>query len=89
MLNVTYGAVKKLLRHVCEEQGATLQEESLEFPLSGPGQIINKVEESLQPGTKLAVFDHIPSNAAFINPLEAIISICRQRIEVSCRELQS
>ncbi|XP_062896835.1 uncharacterized protein LOC134342520 isoform X2 [Mobula hypostoma] len=79
MLNVTYGAVKKLLRHVCEEQGATLQEESLEFPLSGPGQIINKVEESLQPGTKLAVFDHIPSNAAFINPLEAIISICRQR----------
>ncbi|XP_051880490.1 uncharacterized protein LOC127574962 isoform X2 [Pristis pectinata] len=79
MLNVTYGAVKKLLRQVCEEQGATLQEESLEFPLSGPGQIIKKVEDTLQPGTKLAVFDHIPSNASFINPLEEIINICRQR----------
>ncbi|XP_048452765.1 L-cysteine desulfhydrase-like [Rhincodon typus] len=79
MLNVTYGAVKKLLKQVCDERGVTLQEESLEFPLFGPSQIITKVEESLQPGTKLAVFDHIPSNASFINPLPEIIDICHQR----------
>ncbi|XP_067841148.1 uncharacterized protein [Heptranchias perlo] len=79
MLNVTYGAVKKLLKQVCEERGATLQEESLEFPLLGPSQIITKVKESLQPGTKLAVFDHIPSNASFVNPLPEIIDICHQR----------
>ncbi|XP_072356123.1 uncharacterized protein [Scyliorhinus torazame] len=79
MLNVTYGAVKKLLKEVCENRGATLQEESLEFPLLGPSQIITKVKESLQPGTKLAVFDHIPSNAAFINPLPEIIDICHKR----------
>ncbi|XP_038655092.1 probable L-cysteine desulfhydrase, chloroplastic isoform X3 [Scyliorhinus canicula] len=73
------GAVKKLLKEVCENRGATLQEESLEFPLLEPSQIITKVEESLQPGTKLAVFDHIPSNAAFINPLSEIIDICHKR----------
>ncbi|XP_042189042.1 probable L-cysteine desulfhydrase, chloroplastic [Callorhinchus milii] len=79
MLSVTYGAVKKLLKQVCEERGAKLQEENLEFPLLGPSQIITKVKECLQPGTKLAVFDHIPSNAPFINPLPEIIDICHQR----------
>ncbi|XP_043543077.1 probable L-cysteine desulfhydrase, chloroplastic isoform X6 [Chiloscyllium plagiosum] len=79
MLNVTYGAVKKLLKQVCDERGVALQEESLEFPLFGPNQIITKLKESLQPGTKLAVFDHIPSNASFINPLPEIIDICHQR----------
>ncbi|XP_078068476.1 uncharacterized protein LOC144493440 isoform X1 [Mustelus asterias] len=79
MLNVTYGPVKKLLKHVCENRGATLQEENVEFPLLGPSQIITKVKESLQPGTKLAVFDHIPSNAPFINPLPEIINICHKR----------
>lgn len=79
MLGDTYGAVKKLLRQVCEEQGAVLQEECLEYPLTGPGQIIKKVEETLRPGTRLAVFDHIPSQSVFINPLEEIIGICRQR----------
>ncbi|XP_072408054.1 uncharacterized protein [Chiloscyllium punctatum] len=78
MLNVTYGAVKKLLKQVCDERGVALQEESLEFPLFGPNQIITKLKESLQPGTKLAVFDHIPSNASFINPLPEIIDICHQ-----------
>ncbi|XP_078256389.1 uncharacterized protein LOC144594076 [Rhinoraja longicauda] len=79
MLSDTYGAVKKLLGQVCEERGATLQEESLEYPLTGPAQIVKKVQETLRPGTRLAVFDHIPSKSAFINPLEAIINICRQR----------
>ncbi|XP_078068477.1 uncharacterized protein LOC144493440 isoform X2 [Mustelus asterias] len=73
------GPVKKLLKHVCENRGATLQEENVEFPLLGPSQIITKVKESLQPGTKLAVFDHIPSNAPFINPLPEIINICHKR----------
>ena len=42
-------------------------------------QIVQYVKDSLQTGTKLAVFDHIPSNTSFILPLEDIVPICKGR----------
>lgn len=76
LLNVTYGAVKKLLRQVCTETGAVLQEEKVEFPVTGKQQIISLVKSTLKSGTKLAVFDHIPSNSPLILPIKEIIQKC-------------
>ncbi|XP_077862119.1 uncharacterized protein LOC144343467 [Saccoglossus kowalevskii] len=78
-LNTTYGAVKKLLKFISEETGAVIQEETLEFPLSEESEIINKVKATLSPGTRLAVFDHIPSNTPFIMPIKELVEICHAR----------
>ncbi|XP_070568937.1 uncharacterized protein [Ptychodera flava] len=78
-LNITYGAVKKLLKFVAEETGAVIQEETITFPLAGKDDIINIVKETLKVGTKLAVFDHIPSNTPFILPIKELIDICHDR----------
>lgn len=78
-LNVTYGAVKKLLKWICQQKEAVYQEESIDFPLKGANHVIDLVMTTLQPGTKLAVFDHIPSNAPFILPVEELSKICQDR----------
>ncbi|OWF37410.1 L-cysteine desulfhydrase-like [Mizuhopecten yessoensis] len=79
VLSVTYGAVKKLLQCVCERTGAVLQEVQLNFPVTSKEQVITLVKDTLRPGVKLALFDHIPSNAPVILPLKEIISICKDR----------
>ncbi|XP_064595539.1 uncharacterized protein LOC135462106 [Liolophura sinensis] len=78
-LSVTYGALKKLLRHRCSETEAVIQEELVQFPLTGKQQVLDLVKDKLEPGTKLAVFDHIPSNTPFVMPLEEIIPLCKER----------
>ncbi|XP_013405983.1 putative L-cysteine desulfhydrase 1 isoform X2 [Lingula anatina] len=79
-LSVTYGAVKKLLKHICAETGSILQEETVQFPITSRDQLISLVESTLRPEvTKLAVFDHIPSNIPFIMPIQEIIAICHKR----------
>ena len=79
-LNVTYGAVKKLLKQVCADTGAVIKEATVTFPVTGSDQLTNLIREEMeQDVTKLAVFDHIPSNAPFILPLKEIIDICHDK----------
>ncbi|CAG2249479.1 unnamed protein product [Mytilus edulis] len=42
-------------------------------------QIVDIVRKSLKKGTKLAVFDHIPSNTPFILPIKELVDICREK----------
>ncbi|XP_060551212.1 uncharacterized protein LOC132712792 [Ruditapes philippinarum] len=79
ILNVTYGAVKKMLRWRCEQTGAQLQEVEVDFPIKDKQQLIDYVDKNLKEGSSLAVFDHIPSNTPFIMPLTEIITICKSR----------
>ncbi|CAG2226956.1 unnamed protein product [Mytilus edulis] len=79
MLSTTYGAVKKLLKWQCELTGAVLQEETVTLPVTGNQQIVDLVRKSLKKGTKLAVFDHIPSNTPFILPIKELVDICREK----------
>ncbi|XP_052087446.1 uncharacterized protein LOC127724505 [Mytilus californianus] len=79
MLSTTYGAVKKLLKWQCELTGAVLQQETVTFPVTGNQQIVDLVRKSLKKGTKLAVFDHIPSNTPFILPIKELVDICREK----------
>ncbi|XP_071955002.1 uncharacterized protein [Antedon mediterranea] len=78
-LNVTYGAVKKLLKHIAAETGAIIQEEAISLPVEGAQQIIEKVKSTIKSGTKIAVFDHVPSNAPFIMPIKELIDLCHNR----------
>lgn len=77
--NITYGAVKKLLRQVCSDSGAQLMEVKIKLPISSPLEIVDVVKEAVsQACVKLIVLDHIPSNIPVILPVEQIIPVCRQ-----------
>lgn len=78
-LNITYGAVKKLLKHIAETHHLEYQEEQLNLPLTSKQEILDLISSKLSPDTRLAVFDHVPSNAAFIMPVREIIQICHER----------
>ncbi|CAG2249478.1 unnamed protein product [Mytilus edulis] len=49
------------------------------LPVTGNQQIVDIVRKSLKKGTKLAVFDHIPSNTPFILPIKELVDICREK----------
>nr|XP_022333506.1 probable L-cysteine desulfhydrase, chloroplastic [Crassostrea virginica] len=78
-LSVTYGAVKKLLKWRCQQKGAIYHEETISFPMAGQNYILDIVTKTLKPGTKLAVFDHIPSNTPFLLPVAELTKICQDR----------
>ncbi|XP_064627884.1 uncharacterized protein LOC135487744 [Lineus longissimus] len=79
LLSTTYGAVKKLINYICDTTGAVLEEIQVTFPIVDKKQLIDYVSANLEAGTKLAIFDHIPSNTPFIMPLQEIIDICHER----------
>ncbi|GAB1606931.1 probable L-cysteine desulfhydrase, chloroplastic [Argonauta hians] len=78
-LSTIYGATKKVLREVSRQTGVQLQEETLLLPVTGRHEIIELVRDKLKAGTRLAIFDHIPSNVPLTMPLEEIINICHER----------
>jgi len=78
--NVTYGAVKKLVKHVCERTGAVNVEAQIDFPVSGKQQILQTLSQFLDSHpAKLAIIDHIPSNTPFVMPVEEMVDMCRTR----------
>lgn len=79
MLNTTYGAVQKHLRYKCAQTGANLVTCNLKFPLTCVDDIIQAVKHSLPINTKLAVFDHIPSNHSFVMPIKELVKLCHER----------
>ncbi|XP_074650172.1 uncharacterized protein LOC141905249 [Tubulanus polymorphus] len=78
-LNIAYGGVKNMLKYVHSKTGAQIQVEKVNFPINGIDEIIELVDNTLKPGTKLAVFDHIPNNIPIILPVKELIEICHQR----------
>ncbi|XP_072178811.1 uncharacterized protein [Diadema setosum] len=78
-LDTTYGAVKKLLKHTAEVMNLVYQEERLKLPLTSNQEILDLISSKLSKGTRLAVFDHIPSNAAFIMPVKQIVKLCHEK----------
>jgi len=45
--------------------------------------MVDIVRDGLFDGIKLAIFDHIPSNASFILPIKQLIDICKERSVIS------
>ncbi|KAL8614549.1 hypothetical protein ACOMHN_049849 [Nucella lapillus] len=78
--NVTYGAVKKLLRCLCEETGAVLREVPITLPVASPIQIVEAVEAAVsEGGVKVMVVDHVPSNLPIVLPLQQLTALCHRR----------
>jgi len=79
-LDTIYGAVKKSLVHLKKRCGVNIQSEFLNYPIESAEKIVEFVEKSLDgKKTKLALFDHIPSQMAFTMPIKKIIKICHSK----------
>lgn len=58
--------------------GVILKETTVTFP-ANKEEILEKIENTLQTGTRLACFGHIPSNYPVIMPVEEIVKLCHSK----------
>jgi len=79
LLDISYGAVKKIVLENCKRTGAKYHEEHVNLPIKSPEELIQLVSKTLPPNTKLAVFDYITSNTALLLPIKKISKICHDR----------
>ena len=74
------GAVKKSLVHLKKRCSVNIQTETLNYPIESAEEIVELVERTLDgKKTKLALFDHIPSQMAFTMPIKKIVQVCHKK----------
>ncbi len=74
-----YGAVRNTVRYVTERAGARMTEAPLPFPFPREEAILEVLEQTITPSTRLAVLDHVTSASALVLPLAAMAALCRQQ----------
>ncbi len=74
-----YPAVRNALRFVVERAGAELVEVPLTLPVSGPLEVVARIEAELDRGAALALIDHVSSASALVLPIERLVLSCRER----------
>lgn len=58
--------------------GVILKETTITFPANKEG-ILETIENTLEAGTRLACFGHIPSNYPVVMPVEEIVKLCHSK----------
>lgn len=74
-LNIGYGAVKKMLRHI----KATVIEAKVSLPIKDPTEILEIVKKELPSNVDLAIFDHVTSNTALLLPVKELVQFCHSK----------
>ena len=77
--NHRYDAVRHTLDHAAHRAGVTVKEAAVPFPIQDPEQVIQAVEDSLTPQTRMLVIDQITSPTALRFPVKKIVDIARSR----------
>ena len=58
--------------------GVILQETTVTFPATNE-EILERINNTLEEGTRLASFGHIPSNYPVVMPVEEIVKLCHSK----------
>lgn len=58
--------------------GVILKEITITFPVNS-GEILKRIRDTLEEGTRLALFGHIPSNYPIIMPVEEMVKLCHRK----------
>ncbi|MCB9683946.1 MAG: aminotransferase class V-fold PLP-dependent enzyme [Alphaproteobacteria bacterium] len=74
-----YGAVRRLLDHVCDRTGARVHAVRVPFPVARAADVVQAVADDFPEGCKLAVFDHITSITGLVFPVAELVALCRER----------
>jgi isopenicillin-N epimerase len=81
IFDTTYASVKKMVRKVCKERGATVAEKKLP-PLGHHlthDLLLDAILRLIPDNCKLVVLDHISSNEALLLPLHMLVPACQAR----------
>ena len=74
-----YNASANALRFVAERRGAKVVLVDIPFPLSGPGEVTERVLAAVTERTKLLLIDHVTSQTGLRLPVEEIVPALRER----------
>jgi isopenicillin-N epimerase len=74
-----YPAVLNAVRRSSSAVDAAVDLVRIPLPLPPPAEIADRVARAITPSTRLAVIDHVTSPTAAIFPIDAIVSVCRNR----------
>ena len=74
-----YGAVVKAAEYVCKRFSTVLRTADVPFPIKEAQQVIDAIEVSISPRTRLLIIDHVTSSTALVFPIQQIISVCHNR----------
>ena len=74
-----YDAVRRTLDHAAQNQGLTIREADVPFPINSPHQITEAIESAISPQTRMIAIDQIASPTAIIFPINDIIQLARDR----------
>ena len=58
--------------------GVILKETAITFPATNE-EILERINNTLEEGTRLALFGHIPSNYPVVMPVEEIVELCHSK----------
>lgn len=72
-----YGAVAAAARHAARGRG--IQVVPLKLPVAGSRDVLAAWDAAAQPGTPLAIVDHITSGTSLVQPVAEIVAMCRNR----------
>ena len=93
ILDIAYGAVKKIVETVCKDRGSTF--DVIEIPLNTPmktneellddqkfidfeANLLNALDMAIEPRHKLIIFDHTTSNTGINLPIKKMSKICKK-----------
>jgi isopenicillin-N epimerase len=77
--NHEYNASRNAMEFVCALSGAKPVVVDLPFPISGPGEVVERVLAAVTDRTRLVLIDHITSATGLIMPAETLVSELAQR----------
>ena len=77
--NHVYNGVRQLLKAKCRKAGCSYRECPIGFPAPESTEIVDQIETSIMPNTKVLIIDHVSSTTALKFPIEEIIKLCKSK----------
>jgi isopenicillin-N epimerase len=74
-----YGAMDRMWRFLCAQQGAKYVRQPLPLPLDDPAEVVEAVWSGVTDRTRVLFLSHITSPSALVLPVETLIARARQR----------
>ncbi|TWU26570.1 Isopenicillin N epimerase [Novipirellula galeiformis] len=77
--NHGYNACNNAAHYAAERAGAIVRTAEIPFPVGGPGQVVDAIEQQLSDRTRMVMVDHVTSSTGLVFPVQAITDLAHAR----------
>jgi isopenicillin-N epimerase len=77
LTSLSYGAVRKLTRYVCDRSGARCVEPRIPVPVHDNDELLQSLARAFSARTRLLIVDHIASPTGLIWPVTELVALAR------------